>query len=185
MKRPTDLRLVIVDRDGTINRDSAEHIRSADQWKPLPGALAAIARLCQAGWTVCVASNQSGIGRGLFTIADLHGITEKMQREVEMLGGHIAGFYFCPHTPDDGCDCRKPRPGLLEEIAARYDADLQDVPVIGDSARDLEAARAIGARPILVRTGNGCKTWHDHSSDHGVEVYNDLAAAADALIAGG
>ena len=182
MKRAAEFKLVVLDRDGTINRDSTDYIKNAEEWVALPGALAAIGQLTQAGWTVCVASNQSGIGRELFGIVDLHGIHEKLQREVALHSGHIAGFYFCPHKPEDGCDCRKPKPGLLEEIAGRYDADMDGVPVIGDSASDLQAAEAIGARPILVRSGNGRKALREYYKDKSVEVYNDLAAAVDALL---
>ncbi|MDH3647103.1 MAG: D-glycero-beta-D-manno-heptose 1,7-bisphosphate 7-phosphatase [Gammaproteobacteria bacterium] len=183
MSASRDLKLVVLDRDGTINRDSANYIKSAAEWKALPHSLEAIAQLCHAGWTVCVASNQSGIGRGLFTIVDLHEIHAKMQSEIESFGGHIAGFYFCPHTPDDDCDCRKPKPGLLHEIAARFGVDMTDVPVIGDSERDLQAAEAVGARPILVRTGNGRRELREHYKDGEVEVYGDLAAAVSALLA--
>lgn len=182
MSNRRDIKLVVLDRDGTINRDSKDFIKSADEWQALPGSPEAIARLCHAGWTVCVASNQSGIGRGLLTVVDLHEIHVKMQDAVESLGGHIAGFYFCPHTPDDGCVCRKPLPGLLEEIASRFSVAMENVPVIGDSQRDLQAAQAISARPILVRTGNGVETLEAHYGDQHIEVYDDLAAAADALI---
>ncbi|MDH3588669.1 MAG: HAD-IIIA family hydrolase, partial [Gammaproteobacteria bacterium] len=130
MSARTGFKLAILDRDGTINRDSADYIKNPDEWKALPRSLDAIGRLCHAGWTVCVASNQSGIGRGLFSIVDLHAIHEKMQRELAPYGGHIEGFYFCPHTPDDECDCRKPKAGLMHEIADRYRMELDGVPVI-------------------------------------------------------
>lgn len=181
----SSFKLVILDRDGTINRDSPDYIKNAEEFKPLPRSLEAIAKLCNHGWTVCIASNQSGIGRGLFSIVDLHGIHARLQRELDELGGHIEGFYFCPHTPDDDCDCRKPKPGLLEEIAGRYEISLAGVPVIGDSERDLQAARAVDARPILVRTGNGRRALRDFYEDGKVEVYDDLAAAVDALLDGG
>jgi len=183
MKRRAEFKLVVLDRDGTINRDSADYIKNADEWRPLPGALEAIAQLTQAGWTVCVATNQSGIGRGLLSIDDLHHIHEKMQREVALHGGNIAGIYFCPHTPEDGCHCRKPKPGLLEEISERCNVDMLDVPVIGDSVRDLQAAAAIGARPILVCTGNGHDAMRTGFKGRQLEVYDDLAAAVAALIA--
>ncbi len=183
MIRPADFKLVVLDRDGTINRDSPQYVKNANEWDALPGALEAIAQLSQAGWTVCVATNQSGIGRGLFTIVDLHSMHDKMRRQVEALGGQIASVYFCPHTPDDNCACRKPAPGLLEEISTRYKVSLRDVPVIGDSSRDLQAAEAVDARPILVRTGNGSKTLKTEYKNCAIEVYDDLGAAAAALIA--
>ncbi|MBT8130986.1 MAG: D-glycero-beta-D-manno-heptose 1,7-bisphosphate 7-phosphatase [Gammaproteobacteria bacterium] len=176
-------KLVVLDRDGTINRDSDEFIKNVSEWEPLPGSIEAIASLCQAGWTVVVASNQSGLGRGLFSIVDLHDIHATLQNQVEALGGHIAGFYYCPHTPDEQCRCRKPRPGLLEDISHRFNVDLRNVPIIGDSFRDLQAASAIGARPVLVLTGNGEKTLQEHFADKPTEVYDNLADAAAALIA--
>ncbi len=175
-------KLVILDRDGTINRDSPDYIKHADEWKALPRSLDAIGRLCQEGWTVCIASNQSGIGRGLFSVVDLHAMHQKMQRELQSHGGQVDSVYFCPHRPDDGCDCRKPEPGLLYEIGGRYGVSLAGVPVIGDSERDLQAAEAVGARPILVRTGNGRRAIREYFRDRDVEVYDDLAAAVDALL---
>lgn len=172
--------LVILDRDGVINADSPEYIKSAAEWSALPGSIEAIAKLNRAGFTVIVASNQSGLGRGLFDADALDAIHEKMQREVRLAGGEIAAIYFCPHRPDEACECRKPRPGLLKKIAADFKTGMQDVPVIGDSARDLEAARLVGARPILVLTGNGEKTLA--SGDPVKEVFQDLGQAADALI---
>jgi len=183
MSGPGALKLVILDRDGTINRDSVDYVKTAREWRALPGSLEAIGKLFRAGWTVCIATNQSGIGRGLFTIVDLHDMHEKMRQELAKLGGEIAGIYFCPHRPDDDCDCRKPGPGLLEEIARRYSSSLQGVPVIGDSERDLQAAEAVGARPILVRTGNGRRVAQEYFKDRDVEVYDDLAAAAEVLLA--
>lgn len=183
MRARSELKLVVLDRDGTINRDSKDFIKSADEWVPLPGSLEAIAQLCRSDWTVCVASNQSGVGRGLFTISDLYGMQAKMQSEVEALGGEIAGFYYCPHAPDDGCLCRKPLPGLLSEIAERFSVTMENVPVIGDSLRDLQAAEACGARPILVKTGNGAETLKSHYQNKDIENYDDLAAAAAALLA--
>lgn len=183
MSGQSTTKLVILDRDGTINRDSVDYIKSAAEMKALPHSLDAIGKLCRAGWTVCVATNQSGIGRGLFTIIDLHEMHEKLQSELEPHGGEIAGFYYCPHRPDDNCDCRKPKPGLLHDIAARYSQTLHDVPVIGDSERDLQAAEAVGARPILVRTGNGKRALREYFRDREIEVYDNLAAAVDALLA--
>ncbi len=178
------VRLVILDRDGVINHDSDEFIKCADEWQPIDGSIEAIARLTNAGYTVAVASNQSGIGRGLLDLVALSAIHKKMRRQVTATGGSIDHIVFCPHLPDDGCDCRKPLPGLLRQIAEHYGTMLDNVPVIGDSLRDLEAAVAAGARPILVRTGNG------RSSEAMLEkasfspaVFDDLAAAADWLVA--
>ena len=153
--------------------------------KPLPGALEAIAQLSQAGWTVCVATNQSGIGRGLFTIVDLHGMHEKMQRQVGVARRANRGCLFLPpHTGRQLCLPQTRHRACCDEIAARYNVNMQDVPVIGDSARDLQAAEAVGARPILVRTGNGRKTLRTQYKNREVEVYDDLSAAVAALIAG-
>ncbi len=174
------VRLVVLDRDGTINRDSAAYIKSPQEWSPLPGSAEAIARLNRAGFTVAVASNQSGLARGLFDEATLAKIHDKMHAVVREAGGEIDRIVWCPHHPDDGCDCRKPRPGLLHRLAEYYGIGLDAVPVVGDSARDLEAARAVGARPVLVRTGNGRRTEAEGAAGD-AEVYDDLAAAAAAL----
>jgi D-glycero-D-manno-heptose 1,7-bisphosphate phosphatase len=187
------MKLVILDRDGVINEDSSEFIKSPAEWKPLPGSLEAIARLSAGGFTVVIATNQSGIGRGLLdepTLAAIHG---KMQAAVTAAGGRIDAIYYCPHRPDENCECRKPLPGLLREISARYRTALDGVPLIGDSTRDIAAARAVGARPILVLTGSGretLKTLTKDRADGGVssrkafltEVYDDLAAAAHQLL---
>lgn len=178
------MRLVVLDRDGVINRESAAYIKSPDEWIPLPGSLQAIADLNRAGFTVVVASNQSGIGRGLFDQATLDQIHRRMQQTLAEKGGHLDGIFFCPHHPDDHCDCRKPKPGLLNQISAQFGVPLQDVPVIGDSLRDLDAARAVGARPILVRSGYGEQTLQQLGPATDVEVFPDLAAAATALIRG-
>ncbi len=175
--------LIILDRDGVINRDSAAFVKSADEWRPLPGSIGAIADLSKAGFTVAVASNQSGLARGLFDRAALRGMHRKLRRLVGAQGGRVDRIVVCPHGPDDGCSCRKPLPGLLHRLARHYEASLEGVPVIGDSARDLEAARAAGATPLLVRTGNGTRT--EASLDDafaGIAIYDDLAAAAAALL---
>jgi len=173
--------VVILDRDGVINRDSPEFIKSPAEWEALPGSLEAIASLCRNGFRVAVASNQSGVGRGLFDLGTLHAINDRMRQAVENSGGHLAVVECCPHHPDAGCDCRKPRTGLLRRVARALGTDLDGVPCIGDSARDMEAATAVGARPILVLTGNGQHTL-DAGIDTGVEVFRDLAAAAAALV---
>jgi len=173
--------VVILDRDGVINRDSPEFIKSPAEWVALPGSLEAIASLCSNGFQVAVASNQSGVGRGLFDLGTLDAINDRMREAVENSGGRLAVVECCPHHPDDACDCRKPRTGLLRRVASMLAADLHGVPCIGDSARDLEAASAVGARPILVLTGNGRRTLAA-GIDAGVEVFRDLAEAAAVLI---
>jgi D-glycero-D-manno-heptose 1,7-bisphosphate phosphatase len=178
-------RVVVLDRDGVINRESVAFIKSVDEWLPLPGSLAAIAALSQAGFRVVVATNQSGVGRGLISPTTLDQIHARMIQAVEQAGGKLAGIFFCPHLPQDNCSCRKPRPGLLRQIEAQFGCSLEGQPVIGDSARDLQAAAAVGARPILVRTGNGIETEREIDRDSGVEVFDDLAAVADALISEG
>ena len=171
--------LVILDRDGVINADSKDFVKSADEWQPLPGSIEAIANLSKAGYTVAVASNQSGLARGLFdetTLADMH---DKLRGLVAAEGGSIGEIAICPHGPDDGCDCRKPKPGLLERLSGHYAVSLQGVPVIGDSLRDLEAAEAAGATPILVLTGNGRSTREKLSGSlANIAVYENLEAAA-------
>ena len=174
------MRLVILDRDGVINQESEAFIKTPEEWIPLPGSLEAIARIYKSGYTVVVASNQSGIARHLLSLDTLAAIHGRMKREVEAAGGKIDSIFFCPHGPGDGCDCRKPKPGLLKRIAARYKVSLRGIPMIGDSERDLQAARAVGGRPVLVKTGNGLKTLDE---DHDVEeVYDDLAAAVAQLL---
>ena len=172
------MKLVILDRDGTINHDSAQHIKSPAEWKPIKGSLEAIARLTQAGWRVVVATNQSGIGRGLFDMATLNAIHDTMHRAVHQAGGRIDAIFFCPHPRDSNCECRKPKPGMLLEIAKRMNVELDGVPMVGDSLRDLQAAAAAGARPVLVLTGKGRKTRDAGGLPAGTAVYPDLAAFA-------
>jgi D-glycero-D-manno-heptose 1,7-bisphosphate phosphatase len=179
------MKLVILDRDGVINQDSDAFIKSPDEWIPLPGSLEAIARLNHAGYYVAIASNQSGLARGLLNIDQLNAIHQKMLDALSQIGGHIDSFFFCPHGPDEDCDCRKPKPGLFQQISDRMDVDLTDVPAIGDSLRDLEAAASMGASPILVLTGKGRKTLTELKAFGEVPVYEDLAAAVDALLAAG
>lgn len=176
------MKLVILDRDGVINADSDAFVKSPDEWLPLPGSLEAIARLHHAGWRVFIATNQSGIARGLFNEEALGAIHEKMHAALASQGAGIAGVAVCPHGPDDGCACRKPKPGLYLLIAERSGQPLHGVPIIGDSFRDLEAARAVGARPILVLTGKGGRTLAERPELADGEVYDDLAAAVDALL---
>jgi len=172
------MKLVILDRDGTINHDSDQYIKSPAEWKPIKGSLEAIARLSQNGWRVVVATNQSGIGRGLFEMATLNAIHDTMHRAVHHAGGRIDAIFFCPHAGDANCECRKPKPGMLLEIAKRMNVELEGVPVVGDSLRDLQAATAAGARPVLVLTGKGRKTRDAGGLPAGTAIYPDLAAFA-------
>jgi D-glycero-D-manno-heptose 1,7-bisphosphate phosphatase len=175
------MKLVILDRDGTINQDSDQYIKSPAEWRPIPGSLEAIARLAQYGWRVVVATNQSGIARGLFDMSTLNAIHSEMHRAVGQAGGRIDAIFFCPHAADSNCECRKPKPGLLHEIAARFGVELDGVPMVGDSLRDLEAAAAAGAQPWLVLTGNGKKTRSAGGLPPGTEIAADLAAIAARL----
>ncbi|MGQ0509734.1 MAG: D-glycero-beta-D-manno-heptose 1,7-bisphosphate 7-phosphatase [Betaproteobacteria bacterium] len=175
------MKLIVLDRDGTINHDSDQYIKSPLEWKPLAGSLEAIARLSHAGWRVVVATNQSGIARGLFDMTTLNAIHAEMHRAVALAGGRIDAVFFCPHAADSNCECRKPRPGMLLEIAERLNVDMAGVPLAGDSLRDLEAAAAVGARPMLVLTGKGRKTRAAGGLPPGSEVFEDLAAIAAKL----
>ena len=177
------MKLVILDRDGVINFDSDQYVKSPSEWRPLPGSIEAIARLNQNGYRVAVATNQSGIGRGLFDMATLNAINDKMMEMVFRQGGRIDALFFCPHTADENCNCRKPRTGMLEEIATRFHADLKGVPAIGDSLRDLQAADAVGALPILVLTGKGKLTQEQGGMPKKTLVFEDLAEASRHLIA--
>ena len=176
-------RLVILERDGVINQDADACIRSPEAWVPIPGSLEAIVRLNQAGCQVMVATNQSGVAKGYYDIDTLNAIHARMNRLLAQLGGRVDGVVFCPHGPDEGCECRKPLPGLYREISERTRLPLKGVPVVGDSLRDLEAAVAVGARPLLVRTGKGERTLAAGGLPEDVSVYDDLAAAVDALLA--
>ena len=178
-----DRGLVILDRVGVINRDSSSFVKTPAEWEPLPGSIEAIAALSNAGFTVAIASNQSGLARGLFDRNALRRMHRKLRRLVGAEGGRVARIEVCPHGPDDGCSCRKPEPGLLYRLGRRFGVALDGVPVIGDSLRDLEAALTAGARPILVRTGNGRKT--EAALPRALAdpaVFDDLAAAAAALV---
>lgn len=178
-------RVVILDRDGVINEDSEHFVKSIDEWIPLPGSIDAIVRLSHAGYRVAVATNQSGLARGLLTPADLDAMHRKLRDLLAEQGGRIEMIVYCPHGPDDGCDCRKPLPGMLEEIGGRLSVNLAGVPFVGDSLGDIVAARAAGADPWMVRTGKGEDTLASGSPDlAGVAVYADLASVADALLHG-
>ncbi|MBS1215710.1 MAG: D-glycero-beta-D-manno-heptose,7-bisphosphate 7-phosphatase [Proteobacteria bacterium] len=175
------MKLVILDRDGVINFDSEQFIKSPEEWRPIPGSVEAIARLTQAGYRVVVATNQSGVGRGLFDMTTLAAIHDKMHRAVSQAGGRIDAVFYCPHGADSTCKCRKPSPGMLVDIGERFNTALDGVPTVGDSLRDLQAAMAVRARPILVLTGKGTRTREAGGVPEGTEVYADLAAVAQAL----
>jgi D-glycero-D-manno-heptose 1,7-bisphosphate phosphatase len=177
------MRLVVLDRDGVINEDSPDYIRSPEAFRPIEGSFEAIARFTQAGLLVAVATNQSGLARGLFDMDVLNRIHALLCSRATAVGGRIDLIAFCPHGPDDACHCRKPAPGLLECLSGRLSVPPQDMVMIGDSLRDLRAAELAGVRPVLVRTGNGCETANALTpSLSGVAVYEDLRAAADGLL---
>ena len=173
--------MIVLDRDGVINRDSDAFVRSADEWLPLPGSIEAIAGLYRQGYRIWVATNQSGLGRGLFDEHALAAMHAKLERLVADAGGAIEGIVYCPHHPNAGCNCRKPRPGLLEQIEQLTGQRLSGQPIVGDSLRDLQAARAVGGRPILVLTGKGAATAAALPDDDDTEIFPDLAAVAAAL----
>jgi len=175
------VKLVILDRDGTINHDSDAHIKSPAEWRPLDGSLEAIARLVQADYKIVVATNQSGIARGLFDTTTLIAIHDVLQRALGQVGGRIDAFFFCPHAADSACECRKPKPGMLIAIAHRFNVSLGEVYMVGDALRDLQAAAAAGAKPVLVLTGKGKKTQKEGKLPPGTAVFTDLAAFAQHL----
>ncbi len=190
MKQPhhAPMKLVILDRDGTINEDRDDYVKSPEEWIPIPGALEAIARLNHAGWHTVVASNQSGIGRGLFDMSALNAMHMKMHQLLARHGGRIDAVFFCPHTPEDACDCRKPQPGLFLQIGERYGVDLTQVPVVGDVLRDLQAGTQAGCRPHLVRTGKAARMDDVQIAElcakvPGTQVHANLEAFAEWLIA--
>jgi D-glycero-D-manno-heptose 1,7-bisphosphate phosphatase len=177
-------RVIVLDRDGVINHDSDQFIKSPDEWRPIPGSLEAVSRLNHAGFRVVVATNQSGVGRGLLDIATLNAIHERMHKALAQVGGRIDAIFYCPHTADSQCECRKPKPGMLEEIGRRFNVDMTGIPCIGDSPRDLAAAEAVGAQPMLVLTGKGEKTLRDGGFPRNTVIFPDLAFAVAALLAG-
>jgi D-glycero-D-manno-heptose 1,7-bisphosphate phosphatase len=180
---PAPSRLVMIDRDGVINEDSAEFIKSVPEWRPIAGSLEAIAALHRAGWRVAVVTNQSGVARGLYDEATLKEIHTHMCEQVRNAGGEIAGVYYCPHLPDAGCECRKPKPGMFRALERELGISVRGQPYIGDRLSDVQAAVAVGARPILVRTGAGAAT-ESLLRDAALPVYDDLRAAAQALLDG-
>ncbi|MFN2644958.1 MAG: D-glycero-beta-D-manno-heptose 1,7-bisphosphate 7-phosphatase [Burkholderiales bacterium] len=175
------MKVVILDRDGTINHDSDHHIKSLEEWRPIKGSLEAIARLTQAGYRIVVATNQSGIARGLFSTRALFDIHDALQRAAAQAGGRIDAFFFCPHAADAACQCRKPQPGMLLDVARRFNVALEDTYMVGDALRDVQAAAAAGARPVLVLTGKGQKTHAEDNLPAGTQVFPDLAAFAEHL----
>ncbi|CAH9016931.1 D-glycero-beta-D-manno-heptose 1,7-bisphosphate 7-phosphatase [Candidatus Nitrosacidococcus sp. I8] len=175
--------LIILDRDGVINKDSDKYIKSPEEWIPIPGSLEAIVRLNQAGYRVVIITNQSGIARGLFDISDLYRIHNKMYQLLTQMGGTIEAILFCPHLPEENCSCRKPKPGLFQDLSQRLRLQLVDLPAIGDSIRDIQAAQSAGAAPILVRTGKGSITENSKELPQGIPCYDDLSSAVSSLLA--
>ena len=179
------MKLVILDRDGTINSDSDDYVKSPEEWLPLPGALEAIARLNHAGWHVVIASNQSGLGRGLFDVAALNAIHAKMHKMLAALGGRVDAVFYCPHSPDEDCACRKPLPGLFEQIGQRFGVSLKGVPACGDSVRDVVAGATAGCEPHLVLSGKSSAFLAGGQPDGlpaGARLHRDLSAFADFLL---
>ena len=176
------MKLIILDRDGVINQDSDNFVKSPDEFVPLPGSLEAITKLNTAGYTVAVATNQSGIARGYYSLDTLQQMHDKLANLLSELGGHVDYIAYCPHGPDDNCDCRKPRPGMYYQIAEHFNTELTGVPVIGDSLRDLQAAHSVDAKPYLVKTGKGERTIQKGEGLDDVPVYDDLAAVVDELL---
>ena len=175
------LKLLILDRDGVINVDSDAYIKSVAEWIPLPGSIEAIAQLSKAGWTVAIATNQSGIARGYYDIATLDAMHARLRTLVAEQGGEVGLVVYCPHGPDEGCDCRKPKPGMLKIIAEHYKVPLAGIWFVGDSLGDLEAAKAVDSQPVLVKTGKGEKT-QAKNLPVGTLIFDDLAAVAAELI---
>jgi D-glycero-D-manno-heptose 1,7-bisphosphate phosphatase len=176
------MKLIILDRDGVINHDSEDFIKSPAEWIPIPGSLEAIARLNQAGYRVVVATNQSGIARGLFDVATLNAIHQKLHNAAQQAGADIDAIFYCPHAADDNCDCRKPKPGMLQTIASRFNTSLKGVPNVGDSLRDLQAGYGMDCVPYLVLTGKGQRTLEKGGLPPGTVVYPDLASVVDSLL---
>jgi D-glycero-D-manno-heptose 1,7-bisphosphate phosphatase len=180
-------RLVILGRDGILNVYREDHVKSPDEWQPLPGALEAVARLNHAGWHAVVATNQSGIGRGMIDMASVNAVHLHMMQRLSAVGGRLDAVFFCPHTPEDNCDCRKPKPGLMRQIALRYGIDLRTVPMLCDTVRDLQAAQAAGCEPHLVLSGRAANLTEAQLGDivaevPGAEAHRDLGSFVDFLL---
>lgn len=176
------MKLVILDRDGVINHDSASFIKNPNEWVAIPGSLEAIALLNQSGYRVAIATNQSGIARGLFDMAILNAIHDKMHKALAQVGGRVDAVFYCPHSADDHCDCRKPKTGMIVDIARRFSVDLKEVPAVGDALRDLQAFANAGCQPILVRTGKGEQTLAKGDLPPNTQVFSDLSAVVQHII---
>lgn len=176
------MKLVVLDRDGVVNFDSVNFIKNTNEWIPIPGSLEAIALLNQSGYRVVIATNQSGISRGLFDMVTLNAIHDKMHKALGQLGGRVDAIFYCPHSADDNCSCRKPKPGMMEEIGHRFGMDMKSVPMVGDALRDLQAGAALGMQPILVRTGKGEETLATGGLPEGTLVFANLAEAVQHII---
>jgi D-glycero-D-manno-heptose 1,7-bisphosphate phosphatase len=179
------VKLIVLDRDGVINHDSEAFIKAPEEWRPIPGSLEAIARLSHAGYRVVVATNQSGVARGLLNISTLNAIHERMHKALAVAGGRVDAIFYCPHSADALCECRKPKAGMLKEIGVRFGVDLTGVPVVGDGLRDLKAAELVGAQPMLVLTGKGERTLREGGFPKNTLIFPDLAFATSALLASG
>lgn len=180
-------RLVILGRDGILNVYREDHVKSPDEWEPIPNALEAVARLNHAGWHTVVATNQAGIGRGMIDMASINAVHQRMMQRLAEVGGRLDAVFFCPHTPEDNCDCRKPRPGLMKQIAQRYGIELRTVPMVADTLRDLQAARIAGCEPHLVRTGRAAALTDAQVVEivqqvPATEVHDDLGDFVDFLL---
>lgn len=180
-------KLVILGRDGILNEFRDDHVKSPDEWQPVPGALESVARLNHAGWHVVVATNQSGIGRGMIDMASVNAIHARMVQRLAMVGGRVDAVFFCPHAPEDHCDCRKPLPGLMHEVGKRYGIELKQVPMLSDTLRDLQAAHAAGCGPHLVRSGRAAALNDEQvrqlaAQVSGALVHDDMAAFVDHLL---
>jgi len=182
MNKKHPLKLIILDRDGVVNQDSEHFVKSPSEWQAVPGSLGAIAKLNRANYLVVIATNQSGIARGLFLPSDLENIHKKMTAELARHHGKLAGIFICPHGPEDNCSCRKPKPGLLLEIMKQFHCAPEEVLSIGDSMRDILAAQACGIRAVLVKTGKGTKTIELATGQPNFPIFNDLASAVEALL---
>lgn len=176
------MKLVVLDRDGVVNFDSVNFIKNTNEWIPIPGSLEAIALLNQSGYRVVIATNQSGISRGLFDMVTLNAIHDKMHKALGQLGGRVDAIFYCPHSADDNCSCRKPKPGMMEEIGHRFGMDMKSSPMVGDALRDLQAGAALGMQPILVRTGKGEETLAAGGLPEGTLVFANLAEAVQHII---
>jgi D-glycero-D-manno-heptose 1,7-bisphosphate phosphatase len=181
------VKLIILGRDGTLNEYRDDHVKAPEEWVPVPGALEALARLNHAGWHAVVATNQAGIGRGMIDMASINAVHQRMIKLAQGAGARIDAVFFCPHTPEEHCDCRKPMPGMMREIGSRFGVDLRHVPLVSDTLRDMQAAQAAGCEPHLVQSGRARKLdatqlQHVVAQVPGMHVHRDLGALADFLL---